>query len=258
MSQRKAPRGAPRRPAGRHTDTPGRPGRRRGAPGHGRTQQLPVAAEDVHRPACCAACGEPLHDAPEQRAHNARYVIDLIRPGADGTGLLVQQTKQTYLEVRCACGHWTQAQPGCADGGGRVDRGADRVASGRTDLVAFICALAQRMRLPRSRIRELLHDWLGLELSLATINQCIHEAGRAVAPVVDGELHETLRNMDSAARRRNHLEGAWSTAVALGIHVCHRHLVRGRATHARGGAGRARCRLPPMADDRWVLRLSRL
>jgi hypothetical protein len=188
--------GAPRRPTGRGTDTPGRPGRRRGAPGHSRTQHLPVAAEDVHRPPCCAACGEPLHDAPEQRAHNARYEIDLIRPGADGTGLLVRQTKQTYLEVRCVCGHWTQAQPGCADAEAEWTVALTEWHLAGPTLVAFICALAQRMRLPRSRISELLHDWLGLELSCATINQCIHEAGRAVAPVVDGELHETLRNMD--------------------------------------------------------------
>ena len=188
--------GAPRRPTRRGTETPGRPGRRRGAPGHSRTQQLPVNGESVHRPECCAACGAPLCEVPEARAHNARYEIDLIRPGADGTGLLVQQIKHTYLEVRCTCGHWTRAQPGSADAEADWSVALTQWHLAGPTLVAFICALAQRMRLPRSRIRELLHDWLGLELSLATINQCIHEAGRAVAPVVDGELRETLRNMD--------------------------------------------------------------
>jgi len=107
--------GAPRRPPRRGTDTPGRPGRRCGAPEHSRTRQLPVADEDVHRPACCAACGESLHDAPEQRAHHARYTIHLTQPGANGTGLLVQQIKHTYLEARCPCGHWMRAQPGSAE-----------------------------------------------------------------------------------------------------------------------------------------------
>jgi hypothetical protein len=44
----------------------------------------------------------------------------------------------------------------------------------------LICALALRMRLSRRRIQEFLADWLGLDLSMATINQCVHEAARAV------------------------------------------------------------------------------
>jgi hypothetical protein len=49
------------------------------------------------------------------------------------------------------------------------------------------------MRLPRRRIQELLHDWLGLDLGIATINQCVHEAGRAVDPVVQTEILEEVR-----------------------------------------------------------------
>lgn len=49
-----------------------RPGRRKGAPGHSRTQQLPVDAEEVHAPSCCAICGHLLDDSHEHRAHNAR------------------------------------------------------------------------------------------------------------------------------------------------------------------------------------------
>jgi transposase len=63
-------------------------------------------------------------------------------------------------------------------------------------LVALICALALRMRLSRARIQEFLHDWLGLELGVATINQCIHEAGRAVDPVVQGEVLRAVREAD--------------------------------------------------------------
>ncbi len=60
-------------------------------------------------------------------------------------------------------------------------------------LVALICSLALRLRLSRARIQEFLHDWLGLALSVATINQCLHEAGRAVAPVVQDELVQAVR-----------------------------------------------------------------
>jgi len=37
----------------------------------------------------------------------------------------------------------------------------------------------------RARIQEFLRDWLGVYFCVATINQCIHEAGRAVEPVVE-------------------------------------------------------------------------
>jgi transposase len=100
---------------GEETTSERRPGRRRGAPGHSRTQRLAVDAERTHAPICCHGCGEPLSPASESRAHNARYAIDLIQPGAGATGLVLHQTKHTYLEWRCVCGHWTQAEPGRAE-----------------------------------------------------------------------------------------------------------------------------------------------
>ncbi|MGA8010493.1 MAG: IS66 family transposase [Thiomonas sp.] len=45
-------------------------------------------------------------------------------------------------------------------------------------------------------MQEFLHDWLGLELGVATINRCIHEAGRAVDPVVQGEVLRAVRESD--------------------------------------------------------------
>jgi hypothetical protein len=39
------------------------------------------------------------------------------------------------------------------------------------------------MRLSRARIRELLQDWLGITLSVGTLNTTITESGRAVAPL---------------------------------------------------------------------------
>jgi transposase len=173
-----------------------RPGRRKGAPGHGRTQRLPVDLEHVHAPACCAVCGQALDASHDARAHNARYQLDLVQPAAGGTGLVLQQTKHTYLERHCACGHWTRAEPGrCGEEAGWTVQLTEWHLAGPT-LVVFIVALTQRMRLSRARVQEFLHDWLGLELSTSTINQCIHEAGRAVEPVVDAEVVQTLRNID--------------------------------------------------------------
>jgi transposase len=174
----------------------GRPGRRKGAPGHSRTQHLPVDAEQSHAPHCCAICGRLLDASHERRAHNARYELELVPPASGGAGLVLRQTKHIYFESLCPCGHWSRALPGCCD-----EEAAWTVAlsewhlAGPT-LVAFICAVTQRMRLSRAKVREFLSDWLGLSLSTALINQCVHEAGRAVEPVVEREILATVRNVE--------------------------------------------------------------
>ena len=63
-------------------------------------------------------------------------------------------------------------------------------------LVAFIASLAMRQRLSRKRIQEFLNDWLHLYLGTATINQCIHEAGRAVEPVVEEQILPAVRQAE--------------------------------------------------------------
>ena len=174
----------------------GKPGRRKGAPGHSRTQQLPIDAEVPHAPECCAGCAAALGESHQSRAHNARYEIELIRPGAGGNGLVVQQTKHLYFERLCACGHWTRAEPGrCAEDARWTVALSEWHLAGPT-LVSFICALSLRMRLSRARVREFLSDWLGLSLSTAVINQCVHEAARAVEPVVEHEILEAVRNVE--------------------------------------------------------------
>jgi len=45
-------------------------------------------------------------------------------------------------------------------------------------------------------VQEFLLDRLGLKLSTATINQCIHEAGRAIEPVVETEIQAVVRNVE--------------------------------------------------------------
>ncbi|NEV65439.1 IS66 family transposase, partial [Thiorhodococcus minor] len=130
----------------------GRAGRRRGAKGHSRTQVLPIDVERPHAPSICAGCAQPLSEAHASRAHNARYELELTQPGAGATGLLLQQTKQTYLERQCPCGHWPRAEPG------RCEEDSDWTVSlsewhlAGALLVAFICALTQRMRLSRAKV----------------------------------------------------------------------------------------------------------
>jgi transposase len=174
-----------------------RPGRRRGAPGHSRTQMLPVDAEQTHAPHGCAICASALDESQPSRRHSAHYVLDLVSPVGGGHGLVVTQTKHIYVERRCAvCGHWSRALPGrCEEDATWTVKLSECHLAGPM-LVAFICALTQRMRLSRAKVREFLSDWLGLSLSTATINQCVHEAARAVEPVVEQEILTTVRNIE--------------------------------------------------------------
>lgn len=60
-------------------------------------------------------------------------------------------------------------------------------------LATFITALAKRFRHSRAKVQEFLRDWLGLELSVATINRCVHEFGLASEPVVEDLITELQR-----------------------------------------------------------------
>ena len=124
-----------------------------------------------------------IRDSP----YTARFELDVVPP--DGAKCLVlRQTKHIYLETRCHCGHCTRARPGRVPGEAEWTVALSEWYLAGPTLVALICALALRMRLSRARIQEFLLDWLGLELGVATINQCLHEAGRAVDPVVQLSL----------------------------------------------------------------------
>jgi transposase-like protein len=175
---------------------PRRPGQRPGAPGHGRTQCLAVHEEEHHHPEVCAACGAPLGAEQPERAVSAHYVIDLAVPEPGRCRLEAIQVKHLYHARQCACGHWSCAAPatGGEEAGWRVALSERHLAG--PQLVALICALSLRLRLSRRRVQEFLADWLGLALSAATINQCLHEAGRALTPVLEEQLLAEVRASD--------------------------------------------------------------
>ena len=141
-------------------------------------------------------CGAVLSTPESGHAHAGYLVIDLMPPSSARAGLEVVQSKHLYYEQTCRCGHRSRAEPGqCADDPAWTVRLSERHLAGAM-LVALICALSLRMRLSRRRIQEFFADWFDLQLSVASINQCLHEAGRAVEPVVEKQLLAELRASD--------------------------------------------------------------
>lgn len=100
-----------------------------------------------------------------------------------------QWEKNNYYKGNCSCGHQSKSQPG---------EGITSIVEGRTrnlklteyvlvgsSLATLIASLGIRYRLSRAKISEFLFDWLGVELSIGTIDRCIREAGIACEPVVE-------------------------------------------------------------------------
>jgi len=109
-------------------------------------------------------------------------------------GIRLTNTKHTYYETVCACGHCTQQAPHrqvSHDSTPNIFLSEWRLVG--PGLAALIVCLAYRMRLSRARIQEFLIDWLGLEISVGTIHATLHESGAAVLPVEE-ELVAAVQN----------------------------------------------------------------
>jgi transposase len=189
-------------------------GRQKGAKGHGRKVTLAVTGEQEHRAGSCAACGQALAADAVFEATTGLYVVDLETAG----GLRVTHIKHLYGGVRCACGHVTHTQPGrCAPEEEWQVELTEWHLVGPT-LMSLIICLAQRLRVSRPKIKEFLQDWLAIDLSVGCINQCLHEGGRAVAPV-EAELlaavkHSGLLQVDETPwKEKGQLKWLWVLAT---------------------------------------------
>jgi transposase len=170
-------------------------GKQPGAPGIGRTQVFQAHEEQLHYPDVCAGCGRPL-DRAGAVAYTGFQAVDLRWGEPARPGLTRWVVDHRYYEVACACGHRTRAEAGQ----GVVDPLLAGIELSEWRLVgpglaALIVALALRFRLSRARIREFLGEWLGVDLSIGTIHQTIHEASAAVAPAEE-ELIQAVLDSD--------------------------------------------------------------
>jgi len=155
-------------------------GKQKGSKGAGRKVELAVTGEKRHKAEECAGCGERIGDEVEFKAKLGMYVLDIEKREQ---GITVTHVKHLYGERQCECGHVTQTEPGrCAEEAGWTVGLTEWHLVGPT-LAALIICLSLRMRLSRRRIQEFLQDWLEIRLSVECINQCIHEGGRATAPL---------------------------------------------------------------------------
>ena len=170
-----------------------KPGKQPGAPGFGRTQVFKAHETIVHRPETCAACAEALPAQAPSVAYAGFQSVDLQWGDPEQPGLHLQVTDHRFHDTLCGCGHHTRARPG----EGLVDDPAlEPVALSEWRLVGpglatLIVALHLRFRMSYRRIAEFLHDWLGLSLSVGTLDRTLREAAAAAVPL-EKELIEAV------------------------------------------------------------------
>jgi len=171
-------------------------GLQKGAKGIWRTTPLVASLVVAHHPLTCASCNSALEIDPQAKPYMGYYVLELEKLAS---GIEVRCTLHHYYEATCGCSHHTKEKPLV---------GYISVVEGRSKdlclqeyglvgpmLATFIASLAVRYRMSRPKIRELLDDWVGVSLSVGTIDRCIRFVGIACSPVVE-ELIEELQSAE--------------------------------------------------------------
>jgi IS1 family transposase len=168
-----------------------KPGKQPGTKGMWRTRPLVPEMMIPHYPDNCAACNAPVAFGLESKPYMGYYVLELEK---QESGVKVICQMHHYYEATCECGHHTKAIPGVGyisvvEGRGK-DLQLQEYGLVGPMLATFIASLAVRYRMSRPKIQEFLHDWVGVELSIGTLDRCIREAGIACVPVVEQLLEE--------------------------------------------------------------------
>lgn len=168
-----------------------RPGKQPGAKGFGRTQNLEITQEIIHKPTCCSGCGEKLNEDQPFQKTGGHHTIDLELPEGNRIGLHAVCIKHIYGSMRCGCGFENTTKPNRVpnEPGWGVEMGEWRLIG--PHLLAFLVFLKMRMHMTISKSRELLLTWMGISLSDGCINTALREAGRAISSL-EPELIKAL------------------------------------------------------------------
>jgi hypothetical protein len=163
----------------KETEESRKPGKQLGAKGFGRTQKLAITHYQDHVPETCGCCQQPLN-ATIKKATTAFETIDLEWADEKAPGLRLTNTKHTYYEISCHCGHVTLKEP--------------HRTNSQDTLQDITCSQWRLVGsgLSRERVQEFLNDWLGLKLSIGTINNTLHESGAAALPIQDELVKEIV------------------------------------------------------------------
>jgi hypothetical protein len=170
-------------------------GHQPGAPGVGRTQKLAFNTVSHHRPTCCAVCGLDLPADAVSQACGGFDEIDLLPADLTQPGLSPWVTRHLYYQVICPCGHHTRyASPHAPVRHEWKGVGVDRQQMLGPRLAGLVVMLCLRYRLSRVKVRELLWELTGLQVSTGLIDQTLRQSAGQIAPVEDLLIEEVVRS----------------------------------------------------------------
>lgn len=166
-------------------------GKQEGSQGFGRTQELSVTETQCHAVSNCIICNAVLGSHETQVARFGFYTIDIAEHLQGQIGIHLTVTKHIFFGTQCSCGHDNQSEPHAV----RPDVNWPKTNLSEWRLVgprlaSMIVLLSKRYRNSRRLISEFLLVFLGLELSIGTIDQTIREAGRSVEPLEEALIRE--------------------------------------------------------------------
>lgn len=179
-------------PAAKGSTDSRKPGRQTGSRGFGRTQQLAVTDTVLHSCGCCSACSEDL--TLVEQAYTGFHTINIEFGSTAAPGVRLTNTLHLYYKGLCPkCGLENRSEPwrAAADNSDWNKVGMTEWRLVGPDLAALIVYLSMDMRITRRKVKQFLWDVFGLHLSTGTLQNCIVESARALAPV-EAELVEEL------------------------------------------------------------------
>jgi IS1 family transposase len=181
-------------------------GKQRGSQGFGRTQRLEITAIEHHHCDDCPICKTDLSSV--EKSYTGFQTVDIIYGDVDSPGIQFTNTQHFYYAGKCPhCGLESRSEPARA-----AANNTDWKEVGLTEwrligpsLAAMIVYLSMDMYLTRRKIKRFLDDLFGLEISTGTIQNCIVESARALAPVeeqlVEELLNESLLHADETSHK---------------------------------------------------------
>ncbi len=182
-------------------------GRQPGSQGFGRTQKLDISHTKHHRCGPCCVCNEDISTV--EKAYTGFQTINIEFGDVNSPGVQLSNTQHLYYAGECPnCGLENRAEPGRAPAN-RLNWENVGLTEWRLigpDLAAMIIYLSMDMRLTRRKVQLFLQDIFGLQLSIGSIQNCIVESARALAPVEEQLVEELLSESLLHADETSHNE----------------------------------------------------
>ncbi|BCG63312.1 MAG: transposase, IS66 family [Methyloprofundus sp.] len=170
-----------------------KPGKQPGAQGFGRQQKIVITDYQHHYPQFCACCSQPLK-TDSAIAYTAFETLDIEWADTLHPGIYLTNTKHVLYETTCSCHHITRKEVHRSSHESLPEISCSEWRLVGPGLASLIVCLSYRMRLSRERVQEFLHDWLGIRLSIGTINNTLHESGAAAMPIEEELVQEIVNN----------------------------------------------------------------